>query len=187
MAKVLNRRGNSPSVRLINKYPNRRLYDTVISRYITLEEIRDLVINNVEFRVEDKRTKDDITRSILLQVIMEQEEKGTPILSKDVLLHIIRFYGDTMQNSVSHYLELSLELFSDQQAQFKDQVRKLVGSAGNPLQSLKELADDNLPLWRKVRQEFVSSISLKRDGSNAVKDDSAQDKTQPTNNKPSDD
>lgn len=163
MAKVLSRRGGSSSVRLINKYPNRRLYDTVISRYITLEEIRDLVIENIPFRVEDKRTKDDITRSILLQVIMEQEEKGTPILSKDVLLHIIRFYGDSMQNSVSHYLELSLELFSDQQSQFKDQVKRLVGSAGNPLHALSELADENLPIWRKVRQEFLSNLGRKKD------------------------
>lgn len=163
MAKVLRNKGNATSVRLINKYPNRRLYDTVISRYITLEEIRDLVIDNIEFRVEDKRTREDITRSILLQVIMEQEERGTPILSRDVLLHIIRFYGDSMQNSVSHYLELSLELFSDQQAQFKEQVRRLVGSAGNPIQALKELADDNLPLWRKVRQDLISGLSLKRE------------------------
>ncbi len=171
MAKVLSRRGSASSVRLINKYPNRRLYDTVISRYITLEEIRDLVIENIEFRVEDKRTKEDITRSILLQVIMEQEEKGTPILSRDVLLHIIRFYGDSMQNSVSHYLELSLELFSAQQAQFKDQVRKLVGSAGNPIQALRELADENLPLWRKVRQEFISGLSLNKRDEAAARED----------------
>lgn len=163
MANVLGRRAGTQSVRLINKYPNRRLYDTVISRYITLEEIRDLVIENIPFRVEDKRSKEDITRSILLQVIMEQEEKGTPILSKDVLLHIIRFYGDTMQNSVSHYLELSLQLFSDQQSQFKDQVKRLVGSAGNPLQALNDLADENLPIWRKVRKEFIANLSRRKD------------------------
>lgn len=162
MAKVLNRRGGTSAVRLINKYPNRRLYDTVISRYITLEEIRDLVIENIAFRVEDKRTKEDITRSILLQVIMEQEEKGTPILSKDVLLHIIRFYGDSMQNSVSHYLELSLELFLDQQSQFKDQLKKLVGNAGNPINALRDLADENLPIWRKVRQEFLANLSTRK-------------------------
>ena len=159
----MSRRQNVPETRIINKYPNRRLYDTVISRYITLDEIRQLVIQNVDFQVVDKRSKENITRSILLQVIMEQEEKGTPILSEDVLLTIIRFYGDSMQHSVSHYLELSLQLFTDQQAQFKEQIKQMLGSAGNPLQALKELADENLPLWRKVRQEFLKNITRRSD------------------------
>ncbi len=162
MAKMGSRR-SANDVRVINKYPNRRLYDTVISRYITLEEIRQLVIQNVEFKVVDKRSKEDITRSILLQVIMEQEEAGTPILREDVLLNIIRFYGDSMQNSVSHYLELSLQLFADQQSQFKDELRKLLGSAGNPLQALRDLADQNLPLWKTIRSEMLKSIHRRRD------------------------
>ena len=156
------RRDSNTSLRIINKYPNRRLYDTVISRYITLDEIRQLVLKNETFQVIDKRSKDDITRSILLQVIMEQEEAGTPILREEVLLHIIRFYGDSMQHSVSHYLELSMQLFIDQQSQFKDQVKHLLGSAGNPLLALKELADQNLPLWKSVRQEFLRNISGRR-------------------------
>lgn len=154
----MSRREPAPPVRIINKYPNRRLYDTVISRYITLDEIRQLVLKNEKFQVIDKRSKDDITRSILLQVIMEQEEAGTPILREEVLLNIIRFYGDSMQNSVSHYLELSMELFIDQQSQFKDQLKQILGSAGNPLHSLKEIADQNLPAWRKVRQEFLKNL-----------------------------
>src|SRR3546814_2325852 len=77
-------------VRIIKKYPNRRLYDTHISRYITLEEIRQLVRQDVKFRVEDKRTHDDITRSILLQVISDQEEGGDPIFTNDLLEFIIR-------------------------------------------------------------------------------------------------
>src|SRR3546814_7260350 len=76
--------------RIIKKYPNRRLYDTHISRYITLEEIRQLVLQDVKFRVEDKRTHDDITRSILLQVISDQEEGGDPIFTNDLLEFIIR-------------------------------------------------------------------------------------------------
>lgn len=155
----MNRRNKAPETRVINKYPNRRLYDTVISRYITLEEIRQLVLKNVDFQVVDKRSKEDITRSILLQVIMEQEEAGTPILRKEVLLNIIRFYGDSMQHSVSHYLELSLQLFTDQQAQLKEQLRQMLGSAGNPLHALRDIADQNLPLWRKVRQELLKNLS----------------------------
>ena len=154
----MSRRDSAPTVRIINKYPNRRLYDTVISRYITLDEIRQLVLKNERFQVVDKRSKEDITRSILLQVIMEQEEAGTPILREEVLLNIIRFYGDSMQNSVSHYLELSMQLFTDQQGQFKEQVKQILGSAGNPLHALKEIADQNLPLWKTVRQEFLKNI-----------------------------
>ncbi len=150
-------------MRIINKYPNRRLYDTVISRYITLDEIRQLVLKNERFQVVDKRSKEDITRSILLQVIMEQEEAGTPILREEVLLNIIRFYGDTMQHSVSHYLELSMQLFIDQQGQFKDQLKQMLGSAGNPLHALKEIADQNLPLWKTVRHEFLKNIGARRD------------------------
>lgn len=160
----MTRRPPNPEPRIINKYPNRRLYDTVISRYITLDEIRQLVLQNVQFKVVDKRSKEDITRSILLQVIMEQEEAGTPILREEVLLNIIRFYGDSMQNSVAHYLELSLQLFTDQQSQFKEQLKQMLGSAGNPLHTLKELADQNLPLWKTVRQEFLRNISHRRDG-----------------------
>src|SRR3546814_9731 len=84
-------------VRIIKKYPNRRLYDTHISRYITLEEIRQLVLQDVKFRVEDKRTHDDITRSILLQVISDQEEGGDPIFTNDLLEFIIRYYGDKFE------------------------------------------------------------------------------------------
>jgi polyhydroxyalkanoate synthesis repressor PhaR len=80
-------------VRIIKKYPNRRLYDTEISRYITLEEVRQLVLQNVRFKVEDKRSHEDITRSILLQVIAEQEEGGDPIFTSDLLTFIIRFYS----------------------------------------------------------------------------------------------
>ena len=98
-------------VRIIKKYPNRRLYDTEISRYITLEEVRQLVLQNIRFRVEDKRSHEDITRSILLQVIAEQEQGGDPIFTTDLLIFILRVYGDPMQGSISRYLELSIRLF----------------------------------------------------------------------------
>ncbi len=168
----MTRRHSNSEPRIINKYPNRRLYDTVISRYITLDEIRQLVLQNVDFQVIDKRTKENITRSILLQVIMEREEAGTPILREEVLLNIIRFYGDSMQHSVSHYLELSLQLFTDQQAQFKDQLKQMLGSAGNPLHALKELADQNLPLWKSVRQELLRNIGSRREAKERHNEDS---------------
>jgi len=145
-------------IRVIKKYPNRRLYDTNVSRYITLEEVRQLVLSNVRFRVEDKRSKEDITRSILLQVISEQEEGGNPIFSSELLTHIIRFYGDPMQHSISRYLEMSLQLFLQQQTHFSEQLRDLLGQAQQPVQRLKELAERQVPIWRTVRREFLKNI-----------------------------
>ena len=146
-------------IRIIKKYPTRRLYDTAISRYITLEDIRKLVISGVQFKVEDKRTRDDITRGILLQVIAEREENGTPIFTNDLLQFIIRFYDDPMQTSISRYLELSMKLYSEQHQHFTEQLRNMLGQAQQPLQMLKELADGQRPLWRTVRSEFVRSLS----------------------------
>ena len=146
-------------IRIIKKYPNRRLYDTNVSRYITLEEVRQLVLTNVKFRVEDKRTREDITRSILLQVIAEQEEGGNPIFSSELLTHIIRFYGDPMQTSISRYLELSIQLFLDQHSNFAEQLRGLLGQAQQPMQRLKDIADRQAPIWRSVRREFLKNLS----------------------------
>ena len=148
-------------IRIIKKYPNRRLYDTAISRYITLEEVRQLVIENQAFQVVDKRTKEDITRGILLQVIAEQEQGGDPIFETDMLLHIIRFYGDPMQTSISRYLELSMQLFLDQQVQFSDQIRQLVGKAEQPLHLLRNMAEEHVPIWRTVRREFLRNLGGK--------------------------
>ena len=146
-------------VRIIKKYPNRRLYDTEISRYITLEEVRQLVLQNIRFRVEDKRSHEDITRSILLQVIAEQEQGGDPIFTTDLLIFILRVYGDPMQPSISRYLELSLQLFMQQQGNFTEQLRGMLGQAQQPLQMLKELADRQVPIWRSVRKEFLKNLS----------------------------
>lgn len=154
----------SGEVRIIKKYPNRRLYDTEISRYITLEEVRQLVLQNVRFRVLDKRTREDITRSILLQVIAEQEEGGNPIFRTELLTHIIRIYGDPMQSSMGRYLELSILLFVEQQHKFTDQLKHLLGQAQQPMQILREMADQQLPIWRTVRREFFRNLSRARDG-----------------------
>jgi len=102
--------------RTIKKYPNRRLYDTVESRYITLADIRRLVIERVDFVVIDKKTQGDITRSILLQVIAEQEHDGEPLMSRDFLSQVIRSYGDAMRGMVGSYLEQSLKLFASENA-----------------------------------------------------------------------
>ena len=146
-------------IRIIKKYPNRRLYDTEVSRYITLEEVRQLVMENVKFRVLDKNTHDDITRSILLQVIAEQEEGGNPIFTTELLIRVIRFYGDPMQASITRYLELSMQLYVQKQQQFAEQLKQMLGQAGHPVQLLKEMAEQNVPIWRSVRKEFLKNLS----------------------------
>jgi polyhydroxyalkanoate synthesis repressor PhaR len=101
--------------RVIKKYPNRRLYDTVESRYITLADVRRLVVERIDFVVVDKKNNADITRSILLQVIAEQEQLAEPILSQDFMVNVIRAYGTSMQGQVSAHLEQSLKQISGQQ------------------------------------------------------------------------
>ena len=102
--------------RTIKKYPNRRLYDTVESRYITLADIRRLVIERIDFVVIDKKSQEDITRSILLQVIAEQEHNGEPLMSRDFLSQVIRSYGAGLRTAMGSYLEQSLKLFPGQDA-----------------------------------------------------------------------
>ncbi|MBK8181578.1 MAG: polyhydroxyalkanoate synthesis repressor PhaR [Candidatus Competibacteraceae bacterium] len=132
--------------RIIKKYPNRRLYDTAVSSYITLENVKQLVLERTDFNVIDARTNTDITRGILLQIISEQEEQGNPIFTTEVLAHIIRFYGDTLQGMMGNYLEKSLQVFVDQQHLFREQMRSLIGK--NPLAMMTELVEHNLSLWK---------------------------------------
>jgi len=114
--------------RVIKKYPNRRLYDTVESRYITLAEIQRLVIEKIDFVVVDKKSNAEITRSILLQVISDQEHQPDPILSQEFLIQIIRSYGSNLQPIVSGYLEQNMKSLLNQQAQIRDRVKTLGSS-----------------------------------------------------------
>jgi polyhydroxyalkanoate synthesis repressor PhaR len=142
--------------RVIKKYPNRRLYDTVESRYITLSDIRRLVLDKVEFVVIDKKSQEDITRSILLQVIAEQEHQGEPLMSQDFLSQVIRSYGGAMQGFVGSYLEQSLKLFVAQQQQVRDRVKSMVGV--DPVETVTSLAQKNYARWRSVQDEIFKAL-----------------------------
>ena len=96
---------NDTQDRVIKKYPNRRLYDTASSSYVALADIKQLVMHNTPFRVLDAKSGEDLTRSILLQIILEHESEGSPILTEQVLANIIRFYGHSMQGFMGSYLE----------------------------------------------------------------------------------
>jgi len=143
--------------RIIKKYPNRRLYDTQASSYITLGDVRKLVLERVSFQVIDARTHDDITRCILLQIISEQEERGNPIFTTEVLAHIIRFYGDTLQGMMGNYLERSLQAFVDQQHLVREQMRNFMGQ--NPLKMMSDLAERNLAVWSSMNERFLQQQS----------------------------
>jgi polyhydroxyalkanoate synthesis repressor PhaR len=117
--------------RIIKKYPNRRLYDTETSSYITLSDVKKLVLDQVHFKVEDAKTREDLTRTILLQIILEEESAGAPMFSSDMLSQIIRFYGNAMQGMMGSYLEKNIQTFIEIQKRLQDQSRQIYGE--NPM------------------------------------------------------
>ena len=117
--------GGKPALRVIKKYPNRRLYDTDTSTYITLAEVKQLVMSNASFVVRDAKSGDDLTRSILLQIILEEEAGGAPMFTEQVLASIIRFYGQAMQGYMGPYLEKNIQAMTEMQAQLKEKAQGL--------------------------------------------------------------
>jgi polyhydroxyalkanoate synthesis repressor PhaR len=142
--------------RTIEMYPNRRLYDTVESRYITLADIRRLVIDRIDFRVMDKKTQEDITRSILLQIIADQEHGGESLMSRDFLSQIIRCYGGEMQGMIGKWLEQSLNLFAGQQRDARERIKS--GSDPESADAVNHLAQRNYQRWRSVQDEIYRTL-----------------------------
>ena len=124
-SKVEASNAQSGILRVIKKYPNRRLYDTDTSSYITLAEVKALVMDSEHFVVRDAKTNDDLTRSILLQIILEEETAGVPIFTEQVLANIIRFYGHAMQDFMGSYLEKNVQIFMDLQNKMTEQSKGL--------------------------------------------------------------
>jgi polyhydroxyalkanoate synthesis repressor PhaR len=142
--------------RVIKKYPNRRLYDTVESRYITLADVRKLVVDRIDFVVIDKKSQNDITRTILLQVIAEQEHSGEPVMSRDFLSHVIRSYGGALHGMIGSYLEQSVKLFVAQQREMRERSK---GVAPTDATAMAGLVDRNYEKWRSVQDEIYSTLS----------------------------
>ncbi len=125
--------GAEAGPRILKKYPNRRLYDTRTSSYITLADVKGMVLGGELFEVRDAKTGDELTRSILLQIILEEETDGMPMFSTNMLAQIIRFYGHAMQGMMGTYLEKNLQTFVDLQARFAEQSKGLYdGKAFTP-------------------------------------------------------
>ena len=143
-------------MRTIKKYPNRRLYDTEISRYITLDDVRKLVVNGIDIRVTDVKTEEDLTRNILLQIISEQEHEGKPIFNTPMLTQLIRFYGNSYQSAFSEYLQKSLEMFAAQQQNLQKKFEQAVGS--NPFAAtMSEITEQNMEAWRQLQNSFFKT------------------------------
>lgn len=144
--------------RIIKKYPNRRLYDTEISKYITLEDVKELVLSGIDFCVKDVKTDEDLTRNILLQIISEQEHDGDPMFSTQTLTQLIRFYGNAYQAAFSDYLQKSLELFTTQQEQFQEKLQETVQN--NPFSAMSKMTETNLQLWQQVQDNFFQAAGV---------------------------
>lgn len=141
--------------RIIKKYPNRRLYDTEISSYVTLEDVRQLIVEGEDFEVRDAKTGRDLTRAVLLQILAEHEDIGQPIFSTQLLTTVIRFYGDSLQGIIGSYLERSIQMFSDQQQQLRGHIGLVVQT---PWSLLNQLTEKNMEIWKGVQQGIKSGL-----------------------------
>jgi polyhydroxyalkanoate synthesis repressor PhaR len=136
---------------VIKKYANRRLYNTQTSSYVTLDHLAGMVKDGVEFEVQDARTGDDITRSVLTQIIFEEEAKGQNLLPIKFLRQLIRFYGDSLQTFVPGYLDMSMDSFTKNQGAMRDRIAEAMGG-GN--QMVENLTRQNLAIFERAMQVF---------------------------------
>ncbi|MHB1200740.1 MAG: polyhydroxyalkanoate synthesis repressor PhaR [Polaromonas sp.] len=166
------------ALRVIKKYPNRRLYDTETSAYITLTQVRQLVMASTQFVVRDAKTGEDLTRSILLQIILEEETGGAPMFTEAVLANIIRFYGNAMQGFMGSYLEKNVQAFMDLQVKMAEQTKGLSpemwaqfmnakspmmqGMMGSYVEQSKSVFTQMQEQMQKQSEQVLSAFGLKR-------------------------
>lgn len=139
---------------VIKKYANRRLYNTATSRYVTLEDLCEMVKDGEDFVVFDAKSGDDITRSVLTQIIVEEEAKGTNLLPISFLRQLISFYGDNMQSIVPSYLEHSMQMFHKNQDQFRDYFSNTLGGMF-PMGQLEEMSKQNMAMFEQAMKMFT--------------------------------
>jgi polyhydroxyalkanoate synthesis repressor PhaR len=141
----------SAGVRTIKKYPNRRLYDTQTSSYVTLSDVKSLVLAHEEFKVLDAKTEEDLTRAILLQIILEEEAGGVPLFTTPMLSQMIRFYGHSMQGVVGGMLEKNIQSFIDLQSQFAEQSKQ----GGATPESWAQFMNVQNPMMQQMMGSYV--------------------------------
>ncbi len=143
-------------VRLIKKYPNRRLYDTKTSSYITLVDVKQMVLKQEEFQAVDAKTGDDLTRQILLQIILEEESGGSPMFTSDALSQMIRTYGNAMQGMMGGYLEKNINAFQDMQKSLQEQSTKLYGDGAKvPTEMWTQFMNMQGPAMQGLMQTYM--------------------------------
>ena len=165
-----------PAQRVIKKYPNRRLYDTDTSTYITLADVKQLVMDSESFVVRDAKSNDDLTRSILLQIILEEEAGGAPMFSEAALANIIRFYGNAMQGFMGSYLEKNVQAFTDIQTKLAEQSKTvspemwaqfvnmqnplMQGMMGNYVEQSKTIFDKMQEQMAKQTEQMLGAFGI---------------------------
>jgi polyhydroxyalkanoate synthesis repressor PhaR len=147
---------------IIKKYANRRLYNTATSAYVTLEDLADMVKKGVDFTVHDAKTGEDITRSVLTQIIFEEENKGPNLLPIKFLRQLIRFYGDQLQAFVPSYLEMSLEQLTRQQQHLRDQLLNSIGVSPEPFKVIDEQVKNNMAMFENA-MKFFNPFAVAKD------------------------
>ena len=153
---LLRESANMAEERLIRKYANRRLYDAHDSRHVTLDDLRKLIGGGHRIKVVDDKSGEDITRSILLQIIASQEQFGTPVLSTQLLEAIIRFYGNPIQQMLTSYLEQSIGTLLRQQSVLQAEMAKALET---PMAPIAEMARQNMEMWAKMQASMLSAFS----------------------------
>src|ERR1044072_3531086 len=148
---------SSPSggPRILKKYPNRRLYDTQLSSYITLADVKSMVLAAERFEVRDAKTGEDLTRSILLQIILEEETGGVPIFSAPMLSQLIRFYGHAMQGMMGSYLEKNLQTFTEIQARFAEQGKGRYEPSAQTPEMWSQFLKGQAPMMQKLMGSYL--------------------------------
>jgi polyhydroxyalkanoate synthesis repressor PhaR len=142
-------------VRTLKKYPNRRLYDTQTSSYITLADVKQMVLDGQEFVVRDAKTNEDLTRSILLQIILEEETGGVPMFTTPMLAQIIRFYGHTMQGLMGTYLEKNIQAFIDMQKSFAEQSKGVYDTKGLNSEMWTQFMNVQAPMMQGLMSNYL--------------------------------
>ncbi|MBL8350775.1 MAG: polyhydroxyalkanoate synthesis repressor PhaR [Burkholderiaceae bacterium] len=143
------------SVRILKKYPNRRLYDTRTSSYITLSDVKQMVLDGESFEVRDAKTGDELTRSILLQIILEEETGGMPMFTTQMLAQVIRFYGHAMQGLMGSYLENNLQAFVDLQTRIAEQAKGLYDPKAFTPETWAQLMTGQAPLMQGLMGGYL--------------------------------
>jgi polyhydroxyalkanoate synthesis repressor PhaR len=143
------------AVRLIKKYPNRRLYDTQTSSYITLSDVKQLVLDQEEFKVVDAKTGEDLTRQILMQIILEEEQEGQPMFTPPVLSQIIRSYGNAMQGMMGAYLEKNVQAFVDIQNKLQEQSKAFYDSNKVGPEMWTQFVNMQAPMLQSMMSSYI--------------------------------